>query len=355
MTDNRYCLILAGGNGSRLWPISRTTKPKQFLDLFGTGRTLLQQTYDRVAQFFDPSHIYISTNVAYLPLVYEQLPEVDDLHILEEPLRRGTLAAVAWGSVFIAKQDPQATLFVTPSDQLILREELYRQDVLAALQFVGENDALLVMGVTPSRPETGYGYIQTDDDSPLSGDIFPVKTFTEKPDAHFADIFLQEGNFLWNTGLLCFSTHVMLDNLFTLVPEYRIEIPRMMMEAESADPKHVPESFNVLPNYNIDVSILERSEHVYVQRCHFGWADIGTWASISKDVPADADENVLMGTEAYLYECSGNIIRLPEGRKAVIKGLNNYVVAEEGEILMICPREDVTAMRLMHTDTKFGG
>ena len=355
MTDNRYCLILAGGNGSRLWPISRTTKPKQFLDLFGTGRTLLQQTYDRVAQFFDPSHIYISTNVAYLPLIYEQLPEVDDLHILEEPLRRGTLAAVAWGSVFIAKQDPQATLFVTPSDQLILREELYRQDVLAALQFVGENDALLVMGVTPSRPETGYGYIQTDDDSPLCNDIFPVKTFTEKPDAHFADIFLQEGNFLWNTGLLCFSTHVMLDNLFTLVPEYRIEIPRMMREAESADPKDVPESFNVLPNYNMDVSILERSEHVYVQRCHFGWADIGTWASISKDVPADADENVLMGTEAYLYECSGNIIRLPEGRKAVIKGLNNYVVAEEGEILMICPREDVTAMRRMHTDTKFGG
>ncbi|MBR1499793.1 MAG: mannose-1-phosphate guanylyltransferase [Bacteroidaceae bacterium] len=354
MTDNRYCLILAGGNGSRLWPISRTTKPKQFLDLFGTGRTLLQQTYDRVAQFFDPSHIYVSTNVAYLPLIYEQLPEVDDLHILEEPLRRGTLAAVAWGSVFIAKQDPQATLFVTPSDQLILREELYRQDVLAGLQFASENDGLLVMGITPSRPETGYGYIQTDDDKPLSNDIFPVKSFTEKPDAHFADIFLQEGNFLWNTGLLCFSTRVMLDNLFMLVPEYRLEIPRMMREAENADPKHVPESFNVLPNYNMDVSILERSEHVYVQRCHFGWADIGTWASISKDVPADADENVLMGTEAYLYECSGNIIRLPEGRKAVIKGLNNYVVAEEGEILMICPREDVTAMRRMHTDTKFG-
>ena len=123
MADNKYCLILAGGNGSRLWPISRTVKPKQFLDLFGTGRTLLQQTYDRVAKFIDPSHIYVSTNVAYLPLVYEQLPEVDDMHILEEPLRRGTLAAVAWGSVFIATQDPQATLFVTPSDQLILKEE----------------------------------------------------------------------------------------------------------------------------------------------------------------------------------------------------------------------------------------
>ena len=202
MADNKYCLILAGGNGSRLWPISRTVKPKQFLDLFGTGRTLLQQTYDRVAKFIDPEHIYVSTNVAYLPLVYEQLPEVDDMHILEEPLRRGTLAAVAWGSVFIAKQNPQSTLFVTPSDQIILKEEQYRQDVLDGLDFVSENDGLLVMGITPSRPETGYGYIQMNDDKPLSHDIFPVKSFTEKPDVEFANIFLQEGNFLWNTGLL---------------------------------------------------------------------------------------------------------------------------------------------------------
>ena len=354
MADNKYCLILAGGNGSRLWPISRTTKPKQFLDIFGTGRTLLQQTYDRVAQFIDPSHIYVSTNIDYLPLVYEQLPEVDDMHILEEPLRRGTLAAVAWGSVFIAKQNLQSTLFVTPSDQIILREEQYRQDVLAGLQFVSENEGLLVMGISPSRPETGYGYIQMDDEKPLSGDIFPVKSFTEKPDAEFANIFMQEGNFLWNTGLLCFSTRVMLDNLFMLVPEYRVEIPRMMAEAESADPKLVPESFNVLPNYNMDVSILERSNHVYVQRGHFGWADLGTWASIGEDVPGDDKGNVLLDTEAYLYECTDNVIRLPEGRTAVIKGLHNFVVAEEGEILMICPRQDIAAMRRMHTDTKFG-
>jgi mannose-1-phosphate guanylyltransferase len=354
MADNKYCLILAGGNGSRLWPISRTTKPKQFLDLFGTGRTLLQQTYDRMAQFIDPSHIYVSTNYDYLPLVYEQLPEVDDMHILEEPLRRGTLAAVAWGSVFIAKQDPQSVLFVTPSDQLILREEQFRQDVLAGLDFVSQNDGLLVMGITPSRPETGYGYIQIDDEKPMSGDIFSVKSFTEKPDAEFANIFMQEGNFLWNTGLLCFSTRVMLDNLFMLVPEYRVEIPRMMAEAESSNPKLVPEFFSVLPNYNMDVSILERSSQVYVQRGHFGWADIGTWASIGKDVPGDAEGNVLLNTEAYLYECSDNVIRLPKGRTAVIKGLNDYVVAEEGEILMICPRQDIAAMRRMHTDTKFG-
>lgn len=354
MADNKYCLILAGGNGSRLWPISRTTKPKQFLDLFGTGRTLLQQTYDRVVQFIDPSHIYVSTNVDYLPLVYEQLPEVDDMHILEEPLRRGTLAAVAWGSVFIAKQDPQSVLFVTPSDQIILREEQYKQDVLAGFQFVGENEGLLVMGITPSRPETGYGYIQIDDEKSLSNDIFPVKSFTEKPDAEFANIFMQEGNFLWNTGLLCFNTRSMLDNLFMLVPEYRVEIPRMMAEAESNNPKLLPEFFSVLPNYNMDVSILERTSQVYVQRGHFGWADIGTWASIGKDVPSDADGNVMLDTDAYLYECYDNVIRLPKGHTAVVKGLHDYVIAEEGEFLMICPRQDIAAMRRMHTDTKFG-
>jgi len=350
---NSYCLILAGGNGSRLWPISRTTLPKQFMDLFGTGRTLLQQTYDRVSQFIDPEHIYISTNVQYLPIVYKQLPQVDDAHILEEPLRRGTLAAVAWGTVVIAKENPSAKMLVTPADQLIQNEPQYQQDVTDALDFVGKHDGLIVTGIRPTRPETGYGYIQIDDEAQQGKDIYNVKSFTEKPNADFANIFLQEGNFLWNTGLFCFNVKVMLENLYRLVPEYQVEIPRMMAEAETADPRLVPEFFNSLPNLNIDVSILERSNQVYVQLGHFGWADLGTWASIYDDLPADDNGNVLMNTPAYLYECSDNIIRLPYGRTAVIKGLKDYVIAEEGEILMICPRKDVAGMRKMHTDTKF--
>lgn len=351
MNKNNYCLILAGGNGSRLWPVSRTTKPKQFMDLLGTGRSLLQQTYDRVAAFIAPENIYISTNVQYLPLVYEQLPQVDDVHILEEPLRRGTLAAVAWGTVVIAKENPKANIFVTPADQIVMKEELYRQDILNSLQFVGEKRSIMVTGIKPSRPETGYGYIQTGDE--LSDGIFKVKSFTEKPDLEFANLFMQEGTFLWNSGLFCYNVNVLLDDLYKLVPEYQQLIPSMMAEAETADPKLVPEFFSSAPNLNVDVSILERSSNVYVEQGHFDWTDIGTWASLYADHPADECGNVLLNTKAYLYDCQNNLVRLPDGRTAVIKGLQNYVIAEEGDILMICPREDIMAMRKMHTDTKF--
>lgn len=313
----------------------------------------MQQTYDRVAQFIDPSHIYISTNVQYLPMVYEQLPQVDDMHILEEPLRRGTLAAVAWGTVMIGKANPAANVFVTPADQSIEGEELFRADVEKGFQFVSQNEGLLVTGIRPTRPETGYGYIQIDEESNTDSDIFKVKSFTEKPNEDFARMFMEEGDFLWNTGLIFFSVKVMLERLYQLVPEYQLEIPRMMAEAESGDARLVPEFFNSLPNLNIDLSILERSNDVYVLQGNFGWSDIGTWKNIYDDIRADRMGNVSLNTKAYLYDCEDNVIRLPDGRTAVIKGLKDYVIAEEGDILMICPRQDVTAMRKMHTDTKF--
>ena len=337
-----------------MWPVSRTTLPKQFMDILGTGRTQLQQTYDRVSRFIEPSHIYISTNVDYLPLVYEQLPQVSDEQILEEPVRRGTLASVAWGTVVIAKANPKANVFVTPADHLIQMDEYYRDDILQALEFVQKNQCLLVTGIKPTRPEIGYGYIQVDDSNEVDKDIYKVKSFTEKPNLDFAEMFIQEGDFLWNSGLFSFNVDVMLSNLYSLVPEYQEEIPRMMAEAESAIPTLVPEFFNSLPNRNVDVSILERSAHVCVQQGHFGWADMGTWASLHSDVPAsDAQGNVLLDSKAFLYDCNDNIVRLPKGRTAVIKGLKDYVIAEQGEILMICPRKEVAAMRKMHIDTKF--
>lgn len=364
MKDHDYCLILAGGTGSRLWPMSRRSKPKQFLDIFGTGKTLLQETYERFAQFMDPTHIFISTNVDYLPFVYEQLPQVDDLHILEEPLHRGTLASVAWGTVFIKKIDPAANLVVTPADQLILNTERFHEDILQALRFASEGNRLTVMGIRPTRPETGYGYIQMDE-ATSDPNIFHVKTFTEKPERQFAEIFLQDGSFLWNTGIFLFNVDAMLENIYQLVPEYQVEIPRMMAEAETSDPKFLPEFFSVLPKLSVDISIMEKSKNVYVYTCHFGWADLGTWNTLNaqsaedeKDFAEgprrDTDENgnLILDTKVQLSNSKGNIIRLPKNHVAIISGLENFVVVEEGDVLMICPKDDNATMRRMMTEAQ---
>lgn len=352
MNNRNYCLILAGGTGQRLWPVSRTSRPKQFLDLFGTGRTMIQQTYDRVSRFIHPDNIYISTNVQYLPIVYEQLPEVDDLHILEEPLRRGTLASTAWGMAMIMQKDAEARVLVTPADQLILQEDKFEQDMLDGLGFVGEQRSLLVMGIKAVRPETGYGYIQRGDDTCEKG-ISKVKAFSEKPAREFAEMFVNDGGFLWNTGLKIFRPDVFLETVCRIVPEYQMGVPHMVADAENEDPKLVPEVFQMLPNLSLAEGVLERADNVCVKECSFGWADMGTWNSLHDDLPGDADGNVLMNTKAFLYDSHDNVIRLPEGRTLVMKGLHDYVVAEEGEILMICPREDAATMRRMHTDTKF--
>lgn len=332
--------------------MSRSMKPKQFLDFFGTGRTLLQQTYDRVSEVVEPGNIYISTNVQYLPLVYEQLPQVDDMHILEEPLRRGTLASVVWGMAVITKRNPKARVLVTPSDQLVLQQDVYTKDVLDGLEFVASHDCLVAMGEKATRPETRYGYIQKGEETGSPG-ISKVKTFTEKPAREFAETFISDGGFLWNTGLHIFRADVLLDTVCRLMPEYQVAIPRLMCDAECDDARLVPEVFQMLPNLSLAVGLLEHADNVYVKECTFGWADIGTWASLHDDCPSDTNGNVLMDTKAYLYDCNDNVIRLPKGNTAVVKGLKDYVIAQEGEILMVCPREDEAAMRKMHTDTKF--
>ncbi len=343
--NNEYCLILAGGVGSRLWPVSRKSKPKQFLDIFGVGRTLLQQTYDRFAKFMDPSHIYVSTNINYMSLVYEQLPQVDDTHILEEPLHRGTLAAVTWGTVVISRENPKANIIVSPSDQMILNEEAFQKDVLRGLDFVSREQNLVVMGVRPTRPETEYGYIQLSDEETESN-FCRVKSFTEKPQQEFAEMFVNDGGFLWNTGLFLFNSKVMLDAAYKLVPEYQLEIPKMMADAESASPTFLPEFFSVLPKLSIDLGILERSGNVFVSECHFGWADLGTWATLKLN--EDENGNVVLDTQALMQNCKGNVIRLPQGRIAVLEGLTDYVIAEEGDILLVCPKNRSTIRKMMN-------
>lgn len=344
-----YCLILAGGEGSRLWPLSSAEKPKQFLDIFGTGRTLLQQTYDRFASFLDPEHIYISTTQQYLHLVEEQLPEVSRNQIIAEPIRRGTLASVALGALIIAaKRDAQANVICTPADQGITDEEVFQQDIRKGLDFVAGTDRLLTIGLKPTRPEVEYGYIQMGESA--GGDFYRVKSFTEKPAREYVDMFLQTDEFLWNVGLFLFNVQTMLRQLTRQVPAYQVELPRMMAELARSNSREVPEIFSVLPNLNVDYGILDKNEKGYVQQARFGWVDLGTWASLQADVLADKQGNLVLDADAHLYGCEGNIIRLPEGHKVMVSGLKGYVIAEENGILMICPKSDLAMMRRMRID-----
>ena len=346
--NHNYCLILAGGVGSRLWPVSTESKPKQFLDLLGTGRTLLQMTYDRVSSFVPTDNIFISTNVQYLDLVYEQLPDVDDYHILEEPLRRGSLASVVWGMVFMMHIDAEAAVLVTPCDQMIVGEEVFKREMLEGLSYVSRHDNLVVVGVKPTRPETGYGYIQKGVATEDTRGVYRLKTFTEKPALAFARLFVDEGDFLWNTGLHLFKAKYFLQQIYDLLPEYQIAIPRLMADAESDDVKLAPDVFMMLPRLGLDGGVLERSSNVCVLESTFGWSDLGTWGSLHEDGQQDATGNVLVDSEADFYDCTDNTVRLPQGVRLVAKGLHDFVIVQEGDTLLICPRADVTRLAREH-------
>ncbi|MBO5181028.1 MAG: mannose-1-phosphate guanylyltransferase [Paraprevotella sp.] len=350
-TINReYCVILAGGIGSRLWPVSRKEKPKQFLDFFGCGYTLLQQTHKRFAQFIDPSHIYISTNAEYVDLVKEQLPDISPEQILAEPVRRSTLPSIAWATLHISRLCPDANIVVTPADQLIVDEEAFVQDITNGLKFVSSCHGLLTMGVRPSRPDVGYGYIQVGE--AVEGmDIYKVKSFTEKPAIDFARMFVESGEFYWNTGLFLWNARTMMQTIRELVPDMG-EIAERASSEEDRNANEAPDYFSVLPNLSLDYSILERSRDVYVQVCNFGWTDFGNWHSMYDDVPRDAEGNVLFRTKALMYDSKENVVCLPDGRVAVIAGLQGYVIAEEGNVLMICPKGDAAAMRRIVTDAQ---
>ncbi len=361
-STHNYCLILAGGVGSRLWPTSRACRPKQFIDLAGTGETLLQQTYHRFASFLPESHIYVSTQVAYLPLLHEQLPGLPEANVLAEPVRRGTLAPVSWATGAIINMDAEARIVVTPADQVIYEPQRFAEDVLHGLDSVATHKGVLILGVPPLRPETGYGYVQAGEPVASSDRIFHVKTFTEKPNEEFARLFMDSGEFLWNTGLFVFGAHYMLHNILKHVDAYADEFPELT--SSQASTGQVPRYYESLPNLSIEHALLEHTGHRYVQRCRFGWADLGTWQGIAtdillaplrntprppSDIKTDGRGNITLHTEALFDNASGNIVRLPSGHLAAISGLEGYVVTEQDGVLMICPKDDAAAMRRLQT------
>lgn len=340
---NHYCVILAGGKGRRLWPCSREKHPKQFIDFFGTGRTQLQQTYDRFVKILPPDHIYVNTNHNYVDLVKEQLPDVPDDNIMAEPIYRNTAPSVAWAAHRLMHMNPKANIIVSPSDQTVQNEEAFSQNVEEGLEFVSQNDCLLTMGVKPTRPEPGYGYIQLGD--PLIHDLYRVKSFTEKPDRDFARMFVESGEFYWNTGLFLSNVHYLTDRLHDLLPVVLRNLdatnPGFTIEEENA---FVKENFPSYPNISIDYGVLEKAENVCMMKCDFGWADLGTWHSIYEAMQKSEDDNVIIDSDVIVENSHQNVIKLPKGRMAVINGLEGYIIAEKENVLLICKKEDSSAL-----------
>lgn len=346
MEKNRdnYCVILAGGKGRRLWPYSRDKYPKQFIDFFGYGRTQLQLTFDRFAKILPKENIFVCTNEDYASLVKEQLPDIPEENMVVEPVNRNTAPSVAWADMRICQRNPKANIIVSPSDQFIFNEEAFTNNVMKGFDFVSKHDMLLTMGVKPTRPEPGYGYIQIGDLSDTK-DVYKVQSFTEKPDRDFAKVFVESGEFYWNTGLF-------LSNASSFLKSFNQLFVEMQSTLESAKPNYTLEdsiefistNYPSFPNLSIDYGVLEQCDNVFLMKCDFGWADLGTWHSIYECMSKGEGDNVVVDSDVILENCRNNMIKLPKNRLAVINGLDGYIVVEKGDVLFICKKGDSSAL-----------
>jgi mannose-1-phosphate guanylyltransferase len=341
--DN-YCVILAGGNGRRLWPSSRRDLPKQFIDFFGTGRTQLQAIYDRMLSIIHLSNIYVCTSQEYEAVTREQLPELPAENIMVEPVNRNTAPSVAWAGVRIHRQSETARIIVVPSDQYIVGDEQFCHCVEEGLEFVSHNDIILTMGVRPTRPEPGYGYIQMGEPSLVPG-ISKVQSFTEKPERDFAKIFMDSNEFLWNTGMFLANVNYMRSFFLQTIPDMPFRLAFLKEKISMADElEYVQAHYPAYPNLSMDKAALELSGNAYVLRCEFGWADLGTWHSIYEFMHRSEGDNVVIDSEVMLENCTGNVIKLPKGHIGVINGLDGYIVAEQGDVLLICKMSDSSSL-----------
>ena len=339
---------MAGGIGSRFWPFSRNNRPKQFLDFFGTGRSLLQMTFDRFSRLMPVENILIVSNILYRDLILEQLPEIKPSQVLLEPNRRNTAPCIAYAVNRIKSMTDKANIVVAPSDQLIMKEIDFIDAIKTGLDFVEKNDSLLTLGIKPSRPETGYGYIQIDE-----GDtnLRKVKTFTEKPNAELAQIFFETGEFFWNSGIFLWNLQTIDHAFHSLLPEVALKFDGGKDVYNTADEqKFIDEMYATCPNISIDYGIMEKAANVHVLCSDFGWTDLGTWGSLYEMSEKDVDANVTLKCKTMFYESKNNIVALPPDKLAVIQELDGYIVAESDNVLLICKLEDEQRIRQFVND-----
>jgi mannose-1-phosphate guanylyltransferase len=345
---NNYCVIMAGGVGSRFWPFSKNNRPKQFLDFFGTGRSLLQMTFDRLNQLVPVENILIVSNVLYKDLILQQLPELRPDQVLLEPKRRNTAPCIAYAVNRIKALTDNANIIVAPSDHLIIKENDFLDTLRMGLNFVDANDCLLTLGIKPSRPETGYGYIQIEDGV---SNLRKVKTFTEKPNAELAKIFYETGEFFWNSGIF-------LWNLKTIDYAFHFLLPEVATKFSSGEkyyntPKEqdfINEIYPTCPNISIDYGIMEKASNVYVLCSDFGWTDLGTWGSLYEMSQKDGKGNVTLKCKTAFYDSNNNIVALPSEKLAVIQGLDDYIIAESDNVLLICKKDEEQRIRQFVND-----
>ncbi len=349
--SHRYCVIMCGGIGSRFWPYSRTNMPKQFLDFLGTGRSLLQMSYDRILPIVPKENIVIITNAHYAEKVKEQLPELADSQILLEPARRNTAPCIAWAAYHIAAIDPEASMIVTPSDHLITREAEFERAITDGFSFVEANDALLTLGIKPSHPETGYGYIQIGENA--GGDFHKVKTFTEKPDLELAKTFLRTGEFFWNSGIFLWKASSIISALASCSPDLNAVFESGKEDfGTDNENSFIARAFPSCMSISIDYAVMEHAVNVFVETVSFGWNDLGTWSALYDMSPKNRDANVTQRCQVLAYNSTGNIFAVKDDKLVVVDGLNDYIIADAGDVLLICPKSQEQRIKQMVNDAK---
>ena len=338
--DN-YCVIMGGGIGSRFWPFSRKTLPKQFLDFFGTGRSLLQQTFDRFQKVIPTENILIVTNAMYADLVKKQLPEVNEKQILLEPARRNTAPCIAWASYHIRALNPNANIVVAPSDHLILKEDEFLAAIEKGLDFVSHSEKLLTLGIKPNRPETGYGYIAAADQLQTDKEIYTVDAFKEKPDKETAEKYLAEGNFFWNAGIFVWNVRTITSVMRVYAPGIAQIFDRIFPDFYTEkENETIKKLFPTCESISIDYAVMEKAQEIYVLPASFGWSDLGTWGALRGLLPQDKSGNATVGTDIRLYESKNCIVHASEEKRVVIQGLDGYIIAEKDNTLLICKLEE---------------
>jgi mannose-1-phosphate guanylyltransferase len=345
---------MAGGVGSRFWPMSRTAFPKQFHDILGTGRTLIQMTFDRFLPLVPKENMLVVTNERYKALVLEQLPELKEEQVLCEPFMRNTAPCVAYASFWIAERTPEANIVVAPSDHLILKENAFIADIELAFKQANESGNLVTLGIKPTRPDTGYGYIQWADvkDNPTS-QVKKVKTFTEKPNLELAKDFIESGDFYWNSGIFIWTLPSILQAFQKHLPEMygQFDEGKGLYGTEN-EKTFIANMYSTCENISIDYGIMEKAKNVNVVLSDFGWSDLGTWGSLHTHLQKDEHNNGAVGSNVMLYNCSDSVVHVEGEKLVVLHGLNGYIVVDTGHSLLVCKKEDEQKIKQFVTDIK---